>query len=278
MGGGVSRASPPLLLCMLYACKVHKASRSSASIEDDEPTNTNPEEIPKTPERGRGWVRTRDVNNPRIHTPQFLKKTLRECPRQRNRRNGPNTVSGSTVSNTELSEFFGAHRVLGSELSEFLSAYYLCQSELTEFFAELTEFAAELSEFSLPKQYSQNSIPPVASNLSCGFPSIPGIGPGVAPRIVVFVLLKSWDAIPRMEFRIPRTAFRIPKAAPRIPRNSPRAPRNGLFTPRAFFPEIEVVPRLLINAGGLPRLKKGQRFLHVTFRTGGSLRIFSGYF
>ena len=23
--------------------------------------------------------------------------------------NGPNTVSGSTVSNTELSEFFGAH-------------------------------------------------------------------------------------------------------------------------------------------------------------------------
>ena len=40
-------------------------------------------------------------------------------------RNGPNTVSGSTVSNTELSEFFRAHRVPGSELSEFLSAYYL---------------------------------------------------------------------------------------------------------------------------------------------------------
>ena len=30
-------------------------------------------------------------------------------------------------------------------------------------------------------------------NLSCGFPSIPGIAPGVAPRIVVFVLLKSRD-------------------------------------------------------------------------------------
>ena len=41
-------------------------------------------------------------------------------------RNGPNTVSGSTVSNTELSEFFGAHWVPGSELSELLSAYYLC--------------------------------------------------------------------------------------------------------------------------------------------------------
>ena len=40
--------------------------------------------------------------------------------------NGPNTVSESTVSNTDLSEFFGAHWVPGSELSEFLSAYYLC--------------------------------------------------------------------------------------------------------------------------------------------------------
>ena len=39
---------------------------------------------------------------------------------------GPNTVSGSTVSNTELSEFLGPHRVPGGELSELLSAYYLC--------------------------------------------------------------------------------------------------------------------------------------------------------
>ena len=45
---------------------------------------------------------------------------------QQNFGNGRNTVSGSTVSNTELSEFCGAHRVLGSGLSEFLSAYYLC--------------------------------------------------------------------------------------------------------------------------------------------------------
>ena len=64
--------------------------------------------------------------------------------------NGPNTVSGSTVSNTELSEFFGAHWVPGSELGEFLSAYYLCaKQELTEFLAELTEFAVELSVSSL---------------------------------------------------------------------------------------------------------------------------------
>ena len=60
--------------------------------------------------------------------------------------NGVNTVSESTVSNTEVSEFFGPHRAPGRELSEFLSAYYLCQSELTEFLAELTEFAVKLSE------------------------------------------------------------------------------------------------------------------------------------
>ena len=30
------------------------------------------------------------------------------------------------MSNTELSEFFRAHRAPGRELSEFLSAYYLC--------------------------------------------------------------------------------------------------------------------------------------------------------
>ena len=47
---------------------------------------------------------------------------------------GPNTVSGSTVSNTELSEF--------------LSAYYLCAKANSPsfFFAELTEFAPKLSE------------------------------------------------------------------------------------------------------------------------------------
>ena len=50
------------------------------------------------------------------------------------------------------------------------------------------------------------------------------IAPGVAPRIVVFVLLKSRDAIPRMDFR----TFWIPRAAPRIPRNFPSAvPKRG---------------------------------------------------
>ena len=37
---------------------------------------------------------------------------------------GPNTVSESTVSNTELSELFGPHWVPGREFSEFLSAFF----------------------------------------------------------------------------------------------------------------------------------------------------------
>ena len=87
-------------------------------------------------------------------------------------------------------------------------------------------------------------------NLSCGFPSLPGIAPGVAPRIVVFVLLKSWDAIPRTEFRIPRMEFQIPRVAPRIPRNSPRAPRMA-FPSESVFREIGVVPRLLSKSSWL---------------------------
>ena len=49
---------------------------------------------------------------------------------------GPNTVSESTVSNTELSEFFRAHWVPGSELSEFLSAYYLCANANSPSFSQ----------------------------------------------------------------------------------------------------------------------------------------------
>ena len=43
-------------------------------------------------------------------------------------------ASESTVSNTELSEFLGPHRVLGRELNEFLSAYYLCAKVNAESF------------------------------------------------------------------------------------------------------------------------------------------------
>ena len=45
---------------------------------------------------------------------------------------GPNTVSESTVSNTEPRKFFCPYRVPGRELSEFLSAYYLCAKANSE--------------------------------------------------------------------------------------------------------------------------------------------------
>ena len=81
-------------------------------------------------------------------------------------RKRPNTVSESTVSNTELNEFFGAHRVPGRELSEFLSAYYLCAKANSPSSPQnspsLPQNSVRLSEFSPPKQYSRNSIPPVS--------------------------------------------------------------------------------------------------------------------
>ena len=84
-------------------------------------------------------------------------------------------------------------------------------------------------------------------NLSCGFPSIAGVAPGVAPKIVVFVLLKSWDAIPRMEFCIPRIFFGVSRVAPRMPPELSESSENGLFCPRAFFLKLgwSPGPRLL---------------------------------
>ena len=73
--------------------------------------------------------------------------------------NGPKTVSESTVSNTELREFFG-------ELSEFLSAHYLCVNANSPSSSQnspsLPQNSVRLSEFSSPKRYSRNSIPPVS--------------------------------------------------------------------------------------------------------------------
>ena len=66
--------------------------------------------------------------------------------------NRPNTVSESTVSNTEL-----------SELLLFFSLLVVYQSELTEFFLQnspsLLQNSVRLSEFSSPKHYSRNSFP-----------------------------------------------------------------------------------------------------------------------
>ena len=58
---------------------------------------------------------------PNLPAKNKIKKFTDELLQERSEK-----VSGSTVSNTELSEFFWAHWVQWSELSEFLSAYYLC--------------------------------------------------------------------------------------------------------------------------------------------------------
>ena len=61
--------------------------------------------------------------------------------------NGPTTVSESTVSKTELSEFFLPSPSSGERAQWVpLSLRFVWQSELTEFFAELTEFAPKLGE------------------------------------------------------------------------------------------------------------------------------------
>ena len=79
-----------------------------------------------------------EIDGLKFHSPNHEKKRLG---------NRPNTVSESTVSSTELSEFFGPHRVPGRELSEFLLAYYLCaKANSPSFFAELFEFAPKLSD------------------------------------------------------------------------------------------------------------------------------------
>ena len=94
--------------------------------------------------------------------------------------NGPNPVSESTVSSTELSEFFGAHWVPGSKLSEFLSAYYLCASTNSPSFSQnspsLPQNSVRLSEFSspetvFPKQYSARFLfrwPPISADFQEG--------------------------------------------------------------------------------------------------------------
>ena len=63
---------------------------------------------------------------------------------------GPNTVSESTVSNTELSEFFGPHRVPGGENSVSSSQPIICVPKRTHRVfrrtRRVTEFAVKLSE------------------------------------------------------------------------------------------------------------------------------------
>ena len=69
--------------------------------------------------------------------------------------NGPNTVSESTASNTELSDFLALTEFRGENSVSSSQPIICVPNSLTDSFANLTEFAAELSsETVLPKQYS----------------------------------------------------------------------------------------------------------------------------
>ena len=81
-------------------------------------------------------------------------------------------------------------------------------------------------------------------NLSCGCPSILRIAPGVAPRIVGFVLLKSWDAIPRMNFAFRESVSEFRELLREYP-GTLRELREWPVHSESVFPEIGVVPRLL---------------------------------
>ena len=125
---------------------------------------------------------------------------------------GPNTVSESTVSNTELSEFFFCpHRVPGRELSEFLSAYYLCEKANSPSFSQNSP--------SLPRN-SVSSLPP----------KTPHFG---TPRKKVYVRLISWG---RTQKRDPHKLFRddfwgVPNGQLFVPQKVSRL----LFFSRPYF-------------------------------------------
>ena len=72
--------------------------------------------------------------------------------------NRPNTVSESTVSNIELSELFGPHRVPGRELSDFLSAYYLCVKANSPSFSQNSPSLPQNSVSSLSRNSTLETV------------------------------------------------------------------------------------------------------------------------
>ena len=76
---------------------------------------------------------------------------------------GPNTVSESTVSDTELSEFFGPRRVPGeNSVSSSQPIIRVPKRAHRVFFSQnspsLPQNSVRLSEFSSPKQYSRCTV------------------------------------------------------------------------------------------------------------------------
>ena len=81
-------------------------------------------------------------------------------------------------------------------------------------------------------------------NLSCEFPSIPGIAPEVAPRVVVFALLHSENWISHFEITVELRELLLehPATLPEL--------REWPFHSEIVFPEIGVVPKLLTPCSG----------------------------
>ena len=72
--------------------------------------------------------------------------------------NVPKTVSESTVSKTELSEFFDPHRVPRRELCEFLSACYLCTKVDSPSFAQNSPSLLQNSVSSLLRNITLEAV------------------------------------------------------------------------------------------------------------------------
>ena len=68
-------------------------------------------------------------------------------------------------------------------------------------------------------------------------PSLPGIAPGVAPRIVFFALLKSCDAMPRIGLLIPRICFELRELLQEYPGTLPQL-RKWPFHSESVFPLV----------------------------------------
>ena len=155
--------------------------------------------------------------------------------------NGLNTVSESTVSNTELSEFFGPHRVPGIELSEFLSAYYLCEKANSASFSQnslgLPQNSVRLSDF-----------PSLNSTLETVFRPFPSCSPQIKEKGAVSLRggnprLK-WGNVEKMALPslTPENAEICPLIAPRKEQNqihqfllSEITSRNIHFSYKFFF-------------------------------------------
>ena len=85
----------------------------------------------------------------------------------------------------------------------------------------------------LKKRSSENAW--ANENLSCGFPSIPGFVPGVAPRIVVFSTAQVVRCHSENGISYSENSFLNSESCSESAPERSQSSKNGLFTPWAFF-------------------------------------------